>query len=115
MLILVPTTILAYQHYKTFLKRLANFPVCVDYLSRFRSNKEKTKIIDDLKVGKTDIIGTHSVLSKKIQFKNLGLLIVDEEQKFGVAFLKEKIKKQKLNLDCLTLTATPIPRTLHFL
>ena len=113
-LILVPTTILAYQHYKTFQKRLANFPVCVDYLSRFRSNKEKTKIIDDLKVGKTDIIiGTHSVLSKKIQFKNLGLLIVDEEQKFGVA-LKEKIKKQKLNLDCLTLTATPIPRTLHF-
>ncbi len=113
-LILVPTTILAYQHYKTFQNRLANFPVCVNYLSRFRSTKEKTKIINDLKNGKIDIIiGTQSVLSKKIQFKNLGLLIVDEEQKFGVA-LKEKIKKQKFNLDCLTLTATPIPRTLHF-
>ena len=113
-LILVPTTILAYQHYKTFQKRLENFPVNIDYISRFRSQKDKNKIIKKLKEGETDIIiGTHSVLSKKIEFKNLGLLIVDEEQKFGVA-LKEKIKKQKLNLDTLTLTATPIPRTLHF-
>jgi transcription-repair coupling factor (superfamily II helicase) len=113
-LILVPTTILAFQHYKTFKKRLENFPVKIDYISRFRSTKDKRRVINSLKEGKTDIIiGTHSVLSKKIEFKKLGLLIVDEEQKFGVA-LKEKIKKQKLNLDCLTLTATPIPRTLHF-
>ena len=113
-LILVPTTILAFQHYKTFKKRLENFPVSIDYLSRFRSTKDKTNVIKQLKEGEVDIIiGTHSVLSKKIEFKRLGLLIVDEEQKFGVA-LKEKIKKQKLNLDCLTLTATPIPRTLHF-
>ena len=113
-LILVPTTILAFQHYKTFKKRLENFPVNIDYLSRFRSTKDKNGVIKNLKDGKIDIIiGTHSVLSKKIEFKKLGLLIVDEEQKFGVA-LKEKIKKQKLNLDCLTLTATPIPRTLHF-
>ncbi len=113
-LILVPTTILAYQHYNTFKKRLENFPVSVDYLSRFRSTKEKKQTLNKLAIGELDIIiGTHSVLSKNVIFKNLGLLIVDEEQKFGVA-LKEKIKKQKLNLDCLTLTATPIPRTLHF-
>ena len=113
-LILVPTTILAFQHYKTFKKRLEKFPVSIDYLSRFRKTKEKNKIIKDASEGNVDIlIGTHSVLSKKIKLKNLGLLIVDEEQKFGVA-LKEKIKSQKLNLDCLTLTATPIPRTLHF-
>ena len=113
-LILVPTTILAFQHYKTFKKRLEKFPVSIDYLSRFRKTKEKNKIIKDATEGNVDIlIGTHSVLSKKIKLKNLGLLIVDEEQKFGVA-LKEKIKSQKLNLDCLTLTATPIPRTLHF-
>lgn len=113
-LILVPTTILAFQHFKTFKKRLENLPVSVDYLSRFRSTKDRASVIKRLKEGKIDIIiGTHSVLSKKIEFKSLGLLIVDEEQKFGVA-LKEKIKKQKLNLDCLTLTATPIPRTLHF-
>ena len=113
-LILVPTTILAFQHYKTFKKRLEKFPVSIDYLSRFRKTKDKNKIIKDATEGNVDIlIGTHSVLSKKIKLKNLGLLIVDEEQKFGVA-LKEKIKSQKLNLDCLTLTATPIPRTLHF-
>ena len=113
-LILVPTTILAFQHFKTFTKRLESFPVNVDYLSRFRSNKDKKEISKKLILGSVDIlIGTHSVLSNKIQFKDLGLLIVDEEQKFGVA-LKEKIKKRKLNLDCLTLTATPIPRTLHF-
>ena len=113
-LILVPTTILAFQHFKTFKKRLKNFPVSVDYLSRFRTSKDKGRIINDLASGSIDIlIGTHSVLSDKVKFKDLGLLIVDEEQKFGVA-LKEKIKKRKLNLDCLTLTATPIPRTLHF-
>ena len=113
-LILVPTTILAFQHFKTFKKRLQNFPVSVDYLSRFRTSKDKRRIVDELVSGSIDIlIGTHSVLSNKIKFKDLGLLIVDEEQKFGVT-LKEKIKKRKLNLDCLTLTATPIPRTLHF-
>ena len=113
-LILVPTTILAFQHFKTFKKRLQNFPVSVDYLSRFRTSKDKKRIVDELVSGSIDIlIGTHSVLSNKVKFKDLGLLIVDEEQKFGVT-LKEKIKKRKLNLDCLTLTATPIPRTLHF-
>ncbi len=95
-LILVPTTILAFQHFKTFTKRLKNFPVNVDYLSRFRSNKDKKEISKKLTLGSVDIlIGTHSVLSNKIQFKDLGLLIVDEEQKFGVA-LKEKLKKENL-------------------
>lgn len=113
-LVLVPTTILAFQHYKTFNKRLKNLPVDVDYLSRFRPQKHKTEIIKRVGAGKTNIlIGTHSALNKRVVFKDLGLLIVDEEQKFGVA-LKEKIKKRKTNLDCLTLTATPIPRTLHF-
>ena len=113
-LILVPTTILAFQHYKTFNKRLKELPVCVDYLSRFRSTKDKKSVLVGVEKGKVDIIiGTHSVLSDKINFKDLGLLIVDEEQKFGVS-LKEKIKKRKNNLDCLTMTATPIPRTLHF-
>ena len=113
-LILVPTTILAFQHFKTFKKRLQNFPVSIDYLSRFRTSKDKKRVLNDLISGSIDIlIGTHSVISDKVMFKDLGLLIVDEEQKFGVA-LKEKIKKRKLNLDCLTLTATPIPRTLHF-
>ena len=113
-LILVPTTILAFQHYKTFNKRLKNFPVCVDYLSRFRTIKDKNLVLNGAKNGKIDIIiGTHSVLGDSVVFKDLGLLIVDEEQKFGVS-LKEKIKKRKNNLDCLTMTATPIPRTLHF-
>ena len=113
-LILVPTTILAFQHFKTFNKRLKEFPVSVDYLSRFRSTKDKKSVLIGVETGKIDIIiGTHSVLSDKINFKDLGLLIVDEEQKFGVS-LKEKIKKRKNNLDCLTMTATPIPRTLHF-
>lgn len=113
-LVLVPTTILALQHYKTFKKRLELFPVTIEYLSRFRSTAEKKNVIKDCLNGKVDIlIGTHIIVNDKIKYKDLGLLIVDEEQKFGVS-LKEKIKKQKNNLDTLTLTATPIPRTLHF-
>ena len=112
--VLVPTTILAFQHFKTFSKRLEEFPVKVDYLNRFRSTKDKTKILSDLSLGKIDIlIGTHQLVNKKILFKDLGLLIVDEEQKFGVA-VKEKIRSIKENIDVLTLTATPIPRTLQF-
>ena len=112
--ILVPTTILALQHYKTFSKRLKEFPVTIDYLNRFRTNKEKTIIKSELKSGKIDlIIGTHQLVNKSIEFKNLGLLIVDEEQKFGVS-VKEKIRSIKENIDVLTLTATPIPRTLQY-
>jgi len=112
--ILVPTTILALQHSKTFKERLADFPVTVDYLNRFRSAKEKKAILEKLKIGQIDIvIGTHALLSKDIVFKDLGLLIVDEEQKFGVAS-KEKLRTMKVNVDTLTLTATPIPRTLQF-
>ncbi len=112
--VLVPTTILAMQHYRTFSERLSNFPVTIDYVSRFRSEKEIKKIIQDVGEGKIDIlIGTHRIVSKDIQFKDLGLLIVDEEQKFGVK-VKERLKELKLNVDVLTLTATPIPRTLHF-
>ena len=110
---LVPTTILAQQHYNTFCQRMKDFPVRVDLLSRFRSAKEQKKTIEDLKKGFVDIvIGTHRVLSSDVEFKDLGLLIIDEEQRFGVAH-KEKIKKLKENVDVLTLTATPIPRTLH--
>ena len=112
--VLVPTTILAMQHYRTFKERLSNFPVTVDYVSRFRSDKEIKQIIADVKEGKVDIlIGTHRIVSKDLVFKNLGLLIVDEEQKFGVK-VKDRLKELKLNVDVLTLTATPIPRTLHF-
>jgi len=110
---LVPTTILAQQHYNTFCQRMKDFPVRVDLLSRFRSAKEQKKTIEDLKKGFVDIvIGTHRVLSQDVEYKDLGLLIIDEEQRFGVAH-KEKIKKLKENVDVLTLTATPIPRTLH--
>ena len=110
---LVPTTILAQQHYNTFCQRMKDFPVRVDLLSRFRSAKEQKKTIEDLKKGFVDIvIGTHRVLSQDVEYKELGLLIIDEEQRFGVAH-KEKIKKLKENIDVLTLTATPIPRTLH--
>lgn len=110
---LVPTTILAQQHYNTFVQRMKDFPVRVDLMSRFKTPGEQKKTIEDLKKGLVDIvIGTHRVLSKDMQFKNLGLLIIDEEQRFGVAH-KEKIKKLKENVDVLTLTATPIPRTLH--
>jgi transcription-repair coupling factor (superfamily II helicase) len=112
--ILVPTTILAYQHYQTFSKRLKDFPCNVDYINRFKSAKEKKETLKRLEEGKIDIIiGTHALLSKDVQFKNLGLLVIDEEQKFGVA-AKEKIRERRANVDTLTLTATPIPRTLQF-
>src|SRR5688572_417095 len=112
--ILVPTTILAFQHYKTFSDRLKDFPVTVDYINRFRSSKEKKETLKKLEEGKVDIlIGTHGILGKDVKFKDLGLLIVDEEQKFGVGH-KEKIKTLRTTVDCLTLTATPIPRTLQF-
>ena len=112
--VLVPTTVLAFQHFKTFSKRLKDFPVTVDYLNRFRTNKEKKLITQELNEGKIDIIiGTHQLVNNKINFKNLGLLIVDEEQKFGVS-VKEKIRSLKENIDVLTLTATPIPRTLQY-
>jgi transcription-repair coupling factor (superfamily II helicase) len=112
--ILVPTTILAFQHYKTFSERLKDFPVTVDYVNRFKSSKEKKETYKKLEEGKVDIIvGTHAILGKEVKFKDLGLLIIDEEQKFGVAH-KEKIKTLRTNVDALTLTATPIPRTLQF-
>ena len=112
--VLVPTTILAFQHYQNFSKRLENLPVRVDYLNRFRTAKEKRLILEDLAAGKIDIlIGTHQLVGKGVAFKNLGLLVVDEEQKFGVA-VKEKLRNLKTNVDVLTLTATPIPRTLQF-
>ncbi len=112
--ILVPTTILAFQHYKTFRERLKDFPVTVDYLNRFKSSKEKKETLKRLEEGKIDIIvSTHGLLGKEVKFKDLGILIIDEEQKFGVAH-KEKIKTLRTNVDCLTLTATPIPRTLQF-
>ena len=110
---LVPTTILAQQHYNTFVQRMKEFPVRVDLLCRFRTPSQQKKTLEDLKKGLVDIvIGTHRVLSKDVQYKDLGLLIIDEEQRFGVTH-KEKIKKLKENIDVLTLTATPIPRTLH--
>ncbi len=112
--VLVPTTVLACQHYNTFRKRLADFPVRVEYLSRARSPKDTKAIVADLEAGKIDIIiGTHKLIGKTVKFKDLGLLIVDEEQKFGVA-VKEKLKQLKTNVDTLTMTATPIPRTLQF-
>ncbi len=112
--VLVPTTILAYQHNKTFAERLKDFPVTVDYLNRFRTTKEKRITLEKLEKGHVDIIiGTHQLVNKNVKFKDLGLLIVDEEQKFGVA-VKDKLKTIKENVDVLTLTATPIPRTLQF-
>lgn len=112
--ILVPTTILAYQHYRTFTERLKDMPVNIGYLNRFRTAKEKAKTIEDLASGKLDIlIGTHQLVNKNVVFKDLGLLIVDEEQKFGVN-VKDKLKTIAANVDTLTLTATPIPRTLQF-
>lgn len=112
--ILVPTTILANQHYRTFKERLKGFPVNIDYINRFRSTAEQKAVLQKLAEGKIDIlIGTHKLLGKEIKFKNLGLMVIDEEQKFGVA-AKEKLKAIKVNVDSLTLTATPIPRTLHF-
>ena len=112
--VLVPTTVLAFQHFKTFSNRLNDFPVTIDYLNRFRTNKEKNIIKSEIKNGKIDlIIGTHQLVNKSVDFKDLGLLIVDEEQKFGVN-VKEKIRSLKENIDVLTLTATPIPRTLQY-
>lgn len=112
--VLVPTTILAFQHYKTFKDRLRDFPVTVDFVNRFKSSKEKKATLQKLAEGKIDIIvGTHALLGKDVKFKDLGIMIIDEEQKFGVAH-KEKLKTLKTNVDCLTLTATPIPRTLQF-
>ncbi len=112
--VLVPTTILAFQHYKTFAERLKDFPVTIDYINRFKSAKEKKDTLKRLEEGKIDIIiGTHGILGKEVKFKNLGLMVIDEEQKFGVGH-KEKLKTLKTNVDCLTLTATPIPRTLQF-
>jgi transcription-repair coupling factor (superfamily II helicase) len=112
--VLVPTTILAFQHAKTFNERLADMPVKVDYLNRFRTAKERKGVLEGLENGSIDIvIGTHQLVSKSIKFKDLGLLIIDEEQKFGVA-VKDKLKTLKENIDTLTLTATPIPRTLQF-
>jgi len=112
--VLVPKTILAFQHNKTFKKRLGELPVTVDYLSRFRTAREKREVLERLAKGKVDIIiGTHQLVNKNVQFKDLGLLIVDEEQKFGVS-VKDKLKSIKENVDVLTLTATPIPRTLQF-
>ena len=112
--VLVPTTILAFQHFKTFSARLKALPVRVDYLNRFRYTKDKNQILSDLAEGKIDIlIGTHQLVNKNVTFKDLCLLIVDEEQKFGVA-VKDKLKTIKHNVDTLTLTATPIPRTLQF-
>lgn len=112
--VLVPTTILALQHYNTFRERLKDFPVDIEYINRFKSTREQNQITDALAKGKLDIlIGTHRLVGKDIQFKDLGLLILDEEQKFGVS-VKEKLKQLKINVDTLTLTATPIPRTLQF-
>ena len=112
--ILVPTTILALQHYKTFSERLADFKLNIEYVNRFKSAKEKREIFEKAKEGKLDIlIGTHALLNKEVKFKDLGLLVIDEEQKFGVAS-KEKLRNLKVNVDTLTLTATPIPRTLQF-
>ncbi len=112
--ILVPTTILAFQHFKTFTERLKEMPVEVDYLNRFRTTKQRNSILERLKNGRLNIvIGTHQLVNKAVVFKNLGLLIIDEEQKFGVA-VKDKLKTIKENIDTLTLTATPIPRTLQF-
>jgi transcription-repair coupling factor (superfamily II helicase) len=112
--VLVPTTILAMQHFRTFTERLKGFPCNIDYINRFKSNKSIKDTLQRLEKGELDIIiGTHRLVSKDVKFKDLGLMIIDEEQKFGVS-VKEKLKQMRANIDCLTLTATPIPRTLHF-
>lgn len=112
--ILVPTTILAMQHHRTFSERLSNFPVKVEYINRFKTTKQIKETLQRVKEGKTDmLIGTHRIVNKDVKFKDLGLLVIDEEQKFGVK-VKDKLKELKVNVDVLTLTATPIPRTLHF-
>ena len=112
--VMVPTTVLAYQHYHTFSERLKDLPVRVDYLTRARTSKQTKEILADLEAGKIDIlVGTHKLIGKSVKFRDLGLLIIDEEQKFGVA-TKERLRQMKVNVDTLTLTATPIPRTLQF-
>ncbi|MFH0761301.1 MAG: transcription-repair coupling factor [Bacteroidota bacterium] len=112
--VLVPTTILALQHYKTFRERLKDFPASVEYISRLRSSRDQSRVLKELEEGKVDIlIGTHKLVGKNLKFKDMGLLVIDEEQKFGVA-VKEKLRQMKMNVDTLTLTATPIPRTLQF-
>ena len=112
--VLVPTTVLAYQHFRTFSSRLKDMPVRVDYLTRARSTKQTSELLKDLAEGKIDIIiGTHKLIGKQVKFRDLGLLIIDEEQKFGVS-TKEKLRQMKTNVDTLTMTATPIPRTLQF-
>ena len=112
--VLVPTTVLAYQHFQTFSERLKNMPCRVEYLSRARTPSQIRAVLKDLKEGKVDVlIGTHRILGKDVQFKDLGLLIIDEEQKFGVS-VKEKLRQMKVNIDTITMTATPIPRTLQF-
>ena len=111
--VLVPTTVLALQHFHSFSKRFKDFPITIEFISRFKSAKETKEIIEKLEAGKIDIIiGTHKLLSDKVKFADLGLVIVDEEQRFGVTH-KEKFKVMKNSLDFLTLTATPIPRTLR--
>jgi len=112
--VLVPTTILAMQHYRTFSERLKQFPVKVEYINRFKTAKQIKETLKNVTEGRTDIlIGTHRIVNKDVQFKNLGLMVIDEEQKFGVK-VKERLKEMRVNVDALTLTATPIPRTLHF-
>ena len=112
--ILVPTTILAMQHYRTFSERLANFPLKVEYINRFKTTKQIKETLERVKEGQTEIlIGTHRIVNKDVNFKDLGLLVIDEEQKFGVK-VKDRLKEMRINVDVLTLTATPIPRTLHF-
>ena len=112
--VLVPTTILALQHYKTFKQRLKNFPCTVDYINRFKTKKEQKSTLEKIAKGQIDIlIGTHRIVGKDVKFLDLGLMIIDEEQKFGVN-IKDKLKLFKENIDTLTLTATPIPRTLQF-
>ena len=112
--VLVPTTILAVQHFRTFAERLGDMPVKVDYINRFKTTKQVRATLDKVRSGEVDIlVGTHRIVGKDVEFKDLGLMIIDEEQKFGVK-VKEKLKEFKVNVDCLTLTATPIPRTLHF-
>ena len=111
--VLAPTTVLAFQHYETFRRRFAAFPVRIEMLSRFRTEKEQKKTLEEAEAGKVDIvIGTHRLLSKDVKFHDLGLLVVDEEQRFGVAH-KERLKEMRKNVDVLTMSATPIPRTLH--
>ena len=111
--VLAPTTVLAFQHYETFRRRFAAFPVRIEMLSRFRTDKEQKKILEELEAGKVDIvIGTHRLISHDVKFQDLGLLVVDEEQRFGVAH-KERLKEMRKDVDVLTMSATPIPSTLH--